>query len=184
MKRPPMSPAGRRDGVTLVELVVVVSVLVIALGELSRSLLAVSRLEPANRETSVALQAARSTLERVRALPFEELFERLNTDSDDDPDGPGTASGPNFVVPGLDLRADDPDGCAGRIELPILADELREDFGDSDLGMPRDLNGDGVVDALDHSSDHDVLPVRIVVEWRGASGDRRISLSSTLTELP
>jgi hypothetical protein len=34
--------------------------------------------------------------------------------------------------------------------------------------MPRDLNGDGVVDALDHSVDRILLPVKVTVEWKPA----------------
>lgn len=182
MKQPLYLPKGRRGGVTLVELLLVVSVLVIALGELARSMLSVSRLGPANRETSVALQAVRSTIEELRELPFEDVFATVNSDTSDDPDGPGTARGMYFQVSGLDLKKTDLDGYVGHIELPVSSNELREDYVDSNLGTPRDLNGDGSIDGSDHSGDYDVLPIRVVVEWKGAGGDRRLTLTTTLAE--
>jgi hypothetical protein len=61
--------------------------------------------------------------------------------------------------------------------------ELREDVVDAGLGMPRDLNLDGVIDALDHSGDYRILPVRVLVEWTGMSGNRTHRLETVLSEL-
>jgi hypothetical protein len=36
--------------------------------------------------------------------------------------------------------------------------------------MPRDLNGDGAIDALDHTLDHRILPVRVAVTYQGPRG--------------
>ncbi len=47
---------------------------------------------------------------------------------------------------------------------------LREDYVNNKLGMPRDLNGDNVVDTLDHGADYVLLPVCIRLEWQGSSG--------------
>ena len=181
MVLPPQRSAARRAGMTLVELMVVVVILVVGLGEIARSLLTVSRLEPSNRETALALDAATGTIEELGAMPFEEVVARYDANPADDPDGAGTGQGTSFAVAGLDVRADDPDGVVGRVELPLIGDELREDFVDIDLGMPRDLDGDGVIDAADHSIGYDVLPVRVVVEWRGPEGDRSLSLTTTLS---
>jgi len=161
---------------------VVSAILVLALGEISRSLLTVGRLEASNRETGLALDAATSVLERLRALPFDEVLSSYDSSPANDPAGPGTAPGSLFAVQGLDLRPDDPDGFVGCLELPLLGGELREDFVDVELGMPRDLNGDGIIDADDHAAGHDVLPVRIVVEWRGPEGPRSLSLTTTLAD--
>jgi prepilin-type N-terminal cleavage/methylation domain-containing protein len=53
---------------------------------------------------------------------------------------------------------------------------LREDFVDKALGMPRDLNGDSLVDDCDHASDYVILPVHVSLEWRGDFGPRRFDL--------
>lgn len=60
--------------------------------------------------------------------------------------------------------------------------ELREDTVDPNLGMPRDLNGDGVIDGLNHASDYVILPVRIEVKWSESGADRTHSEILTLTE--
>jgi hypothetical protein len=48
--------------------------------------------------------------------------------------------------------------------------------------MPRDVDLDGVVDVADHSTDYVLLPVRILVRWRGVSGVRELELESVLCE--
>lgn len=167
-------------GFTLLELVIVVAISLIALGQMTTSILGVARLEPLNRESSIAMNAGIGALETLRGTPFEEVFRRFNKDPDDDPDGPGTAPGISFAVPFLDVTTGDIDGMVGRIEFPSVADDLREDVADARLGMPRDLNGDGIVDALDHTDDYQVLPVLIRLEWTGTSGPRTMNLYASL----
>ena len=60
---------------------------------------------------------------------------------------------------------------------------LREDFENEDLGMPRDLNGDSVLDAEDHSEDYILLPVLIRIEWAGGNGDRSYELHTMITDM-
>ena len=169
-----------RAGFTLVELLVVMVILAVTLGEVTRSLLNVSHLEPVQRETAAALDAARATLEELRSLPFEDIVALYDEDPNNDPDGVGSAPGPNFAVVGLSPREGDPDGFPGAVELPLLAGSLREDYADVELGCPRDLNSDGAIDAADHIADYAVLPVRVRVTWEGEGGDRTIELVTTL----
>ena len=42
---------------------------------------------------------------------------------------------------------------------------LREDVFMPELGLPMDLNGDGVIDAQNHALDYKVLPVTIQLRW-------------------
>ena len=71
-------------------------------------------------------------------------------------------------------------GTGGAAAAPAW--ELREDHQDERLGMPRDLNGDSILDDLDHASDYILLPVRIRVEWQGRNGPRSFEIHSMLTE--
>jgi hypothetical protein len=67
----------------------------------------------------------------------------------------------------------DADGLPGEVIFPAVAGaagQLREDAAMPELGMPRDLNGDGAVDANDHALDYTLLPVIVRVRWRTASG--------------
>ena len=59
---------------------------------------------------------------------------------------------------------------------------LRENVDLAVLGMPRDLNGDSLVDAFDHSGDYVILPVQVRVEWVGRSGTSEFNAYSMLTE--
>ena len=60
--------------------------------------------------------------------------------------------------------------------------ELREDYHDPELGLPRDLNGDSIIDAEDHAEDYILLPVLIRVEWAGRFGPRTYDTHTMLAE--
>jgi hypothetical protein len=155
-------------------LLITVTILLIALKMTVQTLTSVNKLSPVNRETAIATTVALSKLEELRSVPFDEIFARYNDLDADDPGGVGTAAGGDFAVPFLEPRAGDPDGLVGRIDFPTVGDELREDVVDRDLGMPRDLDGDGAEDTDDHAGDYAILPVRVRIEWTGRSGDRSI----------
>lgn len=138
-------------------------------------------LGDSSRDTTVAYLRAERVIEQLKAANFDEVFARFNDDAGDDP--AGVSPGADFAVAGLDPRDDDADGIVGRILFPVGAGApslLREDLVDEAFGMPRDLNADGVVDAVDHSGDYVILPVRVRVEWRGRSGNRFIELETIL----
>lgn len=174
-----------RDGFTIVEVMVAVTVLVIAVVGIVGSMLSSMALNRVNRETAIAQQAARRVMEEVSGVPFRDAFVMYNTLAGDDAGSELPERGPGFVVNGLDVQLADADGMCGRIEFPVVDDgmgsvRLREDVVDGGLGMPADLNGDG--DAVDDvTPDYRLLPVRVLVEWRGVSGNRSIELESMLS---
>jgi hypothetical protein len=159
-----------------------------------------------NRENALAADAARVVLERMRNEPFLEIYRDFNEDPSDDPGGNGAGPGHLFDVPGLEALPDAPQGRVGRVYMPTLTVQvtqslgggggkgggivlggttvtqwhLREDAVDARLGMPRDLNGNNVIDTANHSGDYLILPVRIRIEWKGASGARSFELSTQL----
>ncbi|MEO0649457.1 MAG: hypothetical protein AAFZ65_02115 [Planctomycetota bacterium] len=61
--------------------------------------------------------------------------------------------------------------------------QLREDLTDARLGLPRDLNGDSIIDSSDHGSDYFLLPLEVTVQWRGRTGDRTLRRVTMLCEL-
>ncbi len=137
----------------------------------------------ATMETSQTYRAAQSLIERLAGMPLDQVFYRYNADTTDDPAGVGLDPGANFAVVGLDPLEGDADGFPGKVFLPESAGApgvLREDLVDADLGMPRDLNADGVIDAADHSSDYLILPVRVRVEWYGIGGPRFVEMETVL----
>ena len=175
------SPGARRAGFTFAELVVVMVVMLISVSIFTSTVVTTARQRAINRENAIAANAARSALELMRNEEFEQVFALFNADPADDPAGPGTAPGEFFAVEGLNVVDGAPGGAAGRITFPAVdvsggvgtpAWQLREDFEDPDMGMPRDLNGDGVTDDQDHAGDYVILPVRVTIQWTGMAGQR------------
>ena len=173
-------------GFSLLEITIAMVVLLVAIGSVSSTVVSTTNLSRGNEQVAIADEAARQMAARLKETGFRDIFATYNTDPADDPFNPGTAPGADFAVRGLSPRRNDPDGLPGRIEFPTVvgatgALELREDAPNDALGMPRDLNGDGL-DALDHSDDYIVLPVSIIVEWSGAGGQSQLRLDLVLTE--
>jgi prepilin-type N-terminal cleavage/methylation domain-containing protein len=178
-------------GLTLVELSVVLVVLLVAVSIYSNTLAATARQRVMQRESSLAAEAARTALERMLNTPFRQRYALFNADPLDDPGGAGTAPGSRFAVAGLPAVAGVAGGRAGEIRFPVLnvgtagapAWELREDVVDAALSMPRDLDSNFRVDALDHAEDYTRLPVEVVVEWQGRVGRQRYRLISLMVEI-
>ena len=203
-------PNGPRSGISLVEVIVSLSILVVAASIFCQMLLSTTRMRQVNRESALAADAARVVLERMRNEPFLEVYRDYNEDPKDDPGGIGTGSGHQFDVAGLVPVAGAPQGKVGRIYFPtkvvqvasgggsgtggkkgvtgfgmmVTEYHLREDVEDESLGMPRDLNGNNVIDTANHSADYLVLPVRVLIEWKGGSGTRKFELVTQLTDFP
>lgn len=189
---------------SLVEVVVALSVLVVAASIFCQMLLSTARLRQFSRENSLAANAARVVLERMRNETFLQVYRQYNEDPKDDPGGNATGPGNLFDVPGLEPLPDAPQGKVGRIHFPSTAVEVaatgggrlggagattiqwqvREDIEDPSFGMPRDLNGNNVVDTADHSRDYLILPVRVVIEWKRGTGARRFEVVSQLGDFP
>lgn len=172
------------SGLTLVDLMIATTIMVIGVLGTVGTLQTTSALSQSTRETTVAYQAARAMLEDLQSQPFQTTFRRYNADETDDPVGAVDPSpGEAFQVTGMTLQALDADGFAGQIFLPV--DELgvlREDLEDASFGMPRDLNGDGVIDGANRNDDHILLPIRVRVEWNGNTGDRFIEFNTILCQ--
>jgi type II secretory pathway pseudopilin PulG len=173
----------REQGFTLLELTVSATVSVIAFGALMTNLVVGIALRESTREMSLAIEGAQTTAEILRSGEFDTLFAQFNSNPNDDPDGVGTATGSGFAVPGLSPTTDDVDGLPGEILFPGDGTALLESVDDSRMGMPRDLNADGIVDLFDHSPDYTNLPVRIRVTWRGRGGTHSIDIVTSLSDL-
>jgi type II secretory pathway pseudopilin PulG len=180
----PQRPQRQRLGFTFVELTIGMAVLLVALLIFSSSVSGVAKQRTVNRETNLAVAAARNLIETMRAAEFEQLWALYNADPLDDPFGAGTAPGNRFVVEGLD---DTPDGGGfdGEVIFPSVEDavlgwQLREDLEIPELGMPRDISGDSVVDDQDHGDGYFLLPVQVRVRWRSPIGTREYEMTTQL----
>ena len=178
-----MTPTRTGDaGFTLVELLVAATVFTLVAGAVINAIVASSALNRTNRESVLAMDAATSMVERLKATPLEEVFARFDASAGNDP-AAGVSPGASFEVAGLEPQTGDADGFVGGIAFPGDGAWLREDAVDADLGMPRDLDGDDAVDALDHSSDYRLLPVRVSVRWTGKTGARAVEIVTVLGDL-
>jgi prepilin-type N-terminal cleavage/methylation domain-containing protein len=180
---PACGPARGRHGFTLLEVAISIGVMTIALAMFSSVIASSARIGTEKRQSSVAAHAARSLLEELRSEPFRECWARYNDDPADDPGGAGTAPGRFFAVDGLDPLPGDADGFVGEIVLPGWNGALREDAQDDLLGLPRDLDGDSIVDESDHAGDYAILPVMVRVEWQAPLGARRVEMYTMLVDL-
>jgi len=126
-------------------------------------------------ELMIALDAALSVMESLRAADPQEVCVRYRQTTLDDP-AAGASPGRYFAVPGLTLRNGDPDGFVGEVIFPGDGFQLLEGGLDLELGLPRDLNADGLIDAVDHSLDYTILPARIRIEWSGQGGFQRVEM--------
>jgi type II secretory pathway pseudopilin PulG len=163
---------GRR-GLTLLELAFSITLLVIGITAISRLTVGLTRAGNMARQTELATGAARLMLERIQAEAFSQAFRSFNALGSDDPSGANTAPGANFAVAGLRATPGDADGLPGEVLFPTPANlpgVLRENVNNSTLGMPQDLNGDGVVDAANHSTDYKLLPLLVRVRWEAVDG--------------
>jgi hypothetical protein len=186
LSSPPPSPRRRRGGFTIVEVCVSTCVLAIAVSGMIGSLVAATALRRVTNESALAERAAARVIEEMHGRPFADVFRAYNGWAGDDLGLTGGPAASAFAVQGLDVQPGDADGLCGEVTFPALdvagVLQLREDLDDAALGLPRDLNLDGLVDDLDHAADHLVLPVRVRIRWRGVSGDRQLDVETNLCE--
>lgn len=176
---------------TLIEVTVALFVFAVAAGMLLHVLTNSQMLRRLNRESQIAASGAQNIMEEIRNTPFREIVRQFDRDPFNDIDGPGTAQGATFDVAGLSPFVGAADGVVGEIILPVVnigtdvlpVWQVREDTGDARLGLPRDLNGDILVNANDHTDDYSLLPVIVTVRWNGFKGERTLSLYSSLTQI-
>ncbi|HPF13636.1 MAG: prepilin-type N-terminal cleavage/methylation domain-containing protein [Planctomycetes bacterium] len=168
-----------RGGFTLVEVMISLAVLTVAVYLMSTTITATMTHTAKRKERTLALESAMNVLESMRAMPFRELAARYNNNPADDPEGPGTAPGATFDVSGLKANPEAAIQSVGSIVMPTAGGGVvREDVNIPSLGMPRDLNGDFVVDTIDHSDDYVILPIEIRVEWEGSGGPSHLEITS------
>jgi type II secretory pathway pseudopilin PulG len=136
------------------------------------------------RERQSALQAARARIEVLFGHDFRTCFAAFDEGVGNDPP---EAPGPHFDVAGLQPSAADPDGRVGRIIFPTAPGAgggdpvLREDLDVPELGLPHDLDGDGVLDSEPKDDTYVHIPVIVEVWWQGRSGEQTLRIPTWIT---
>jgi type II secretory pathway pseudopilin PulG len=171
---------------TLLELTIVTSILVVGFLALSQTIVTSMQVTRVNRETALATDGLRGTIEALQGdEDFDDLFNQYNDDPLDDLGGVA-APGNAFDVPGLQAAPDDPDGRVGEIVFPATETaaglEMYELLDAPELGMPRDLNGNGTPDLFNVEDTYVLLPVVVRLRWSGHSGVREMEVRTFLSE--
>lgn len=156
-----------RGAFTLIELAIATSILMIGIVSVLSASTRMQSLRRSNRDRTLAQNAMRSMAERMHAAshrfasdPTTWAQQLIATYS------VGGTFGDEFDVEGLTPEGDGtPIG-----SIRIGGDETEDDAElGAQLGMPRDLNGDGDASDNDVSSGARLLPVVLTLRWRGES---------------
>lgn len=165
--------AGRtRNGFTLIEVSLAMTVLLVAMLTATASTLRAHSLQRTNRERVQAQNAVRGAAERLQSLAAEAQGESV---------GWGTAVingftangevAPTFEVPELTPQI----GQANVGTIQIITDETRTDAQlGCDIGMPRDLDGDGLATNTNVTGSAILLPAVVRASWRGSRGNQTL----------
>ncbi|MEM8709330.1 MAG: type II secretion system protein [Planctomycetota bacterium] len=178
--QPPRSAESRR-GMTLMEVMVALLVMTTAAQILLSALTASLGYRITKEERARAVEAASNVIEDMHSTAFYDVFASFNSDPADDPLGPGTAHGSRFDVEGLDPVPGQ--SSVGTVLLPERAGQLIESVTMEELGMPRDLDGDFLIDSQDHSGDYLILPVSVTIRWQSRKGERSYTMATMLADL-
>lgn len=162
--------ATAHGGFTLIELAIATSILLIGLVSAIQATSQMHALRLSNRERVLAQNALRSQAERMHARAHALAIDPGTWARGVlDAFGPGGTPGNTFPVEGLTSL--DGSGVVGTIQ--VLTSETLTDVGlRAELGLPRDLNGDGDSADADVSDDARLLPVLLTIRWRGEGGER------------
>jgi prepilin-type N-terminal cleavage/methylation domain-containing protein len=161
-----------RKGFTLLEVTLAMSVLVVAMMAISATTLRVHTLRRQNHERSVAENAVRMIAERIQSASrlartnpagwAPTMIADLN---------PGGSVGNTFDL--FELTPTNAGSSVGSIT--VVTNENTTDAAlDAQLGMPRDLDGDGLVANPNVAATARLLPVIVRARWKGVSGDQEI----------
>ena len=180
-------PRGMRgeSAFTLLEVLIASSAMLVASLGFTQALVSASRAQTMAREQTQALEACRRQIEVIKTETLRDRFREYNSAGSDDVDGNGRGPGPSFVVTGLSAADGDTDGIVGEVVFPTVSGAptiLREDLNMPELGLPLDLDSDGVIDATNHSSDYELLPILVRVRWRSAAGEAQVQMQCILGE--
>lgn len=157
---------------SLLETVIGITVVMIGLMAITSTSLVVHSLDESDRSRRLAVNALQGKIEEVNA--------RSNSVLDADAGwstellglyDPNQTGGTTFNVNGLDPW----EGDVTVGSLWVVTDETITDTElGVEMGMPRDLDGDGVVGNKDVSTNATLLPVIVRMRWSGEAGERSL----------
>jgi Tfp pilus assembly protein PilV len=172
MRTRPLRSRGHA-GFTIIEVVITTAILVVGMVSIGLTLVASGTLRSAVEDRSRAQASLHSAVQQIQAVSSVSL---------DDPAGwsqsmvnrfsAGGALGNTFPVAGLTNA----NGQPAVATVQVVANETLTDLElGTDIGMPRDLNGDGLAGSNDVSADAQLLPIVVTIQWSGKAGHRQLT---------
>lgn len=186
-----------RKGVSLIEIMVSVAVMVVGMIGILSVILHTSRYNAVNRENLAARRSAEKMFESMLSFHWKDIFKHYTANANDAYTSAASVSavahGPDFEVETngagrqvLTPLKTDADGKCGRIFFPTDASgkDLVETGTGAFMGMGQDLdlNGNGLIDGTDVSKEYKLLPVKLVIEWHGVDGPRSMTFRHLFLE--
>lgn len=171
--------AGRETGISLLEVLVAVTVTMLGFLALAQTIVTTHALRRNSDERRLVLSGLRLVEEEVRAVANDarsatEGWSRTVVDAV----AGGAVLGTQFTVRGLEPVG--PSALVGSLQLVTDETATDEDLG-VELGMPRDLDGDGAVSSTDVSDAASMLPVVVTLDYRGVTGVREVKRGFYIT---
>ncbi len=133
-------------GFTLVEAITALAILALVFAGLISGFVANSRAYGATREEVASMNALRQIAETIRGCPTGQAASLYQ--------------GFKFTVPET----------GGTGSVKVFVNEMDTSPEASILGLPRDIDGDGLVSNTDVTANYILLPVRISTTWTGSDG--------------
>lgn len=163
----------RQSGFTLIEVLVTASVLLIGLMAMTSTSVVVNSLRRSASDQQRAQGALQAIVEDLHAIAREADSNSANWAGDIlDVYGAGGNPGNQFDVDGLTPWAGNPNVAT----VTVVTDETATDaLLGAAVGMPRDLDGDGLATNVDVTDGASLLPAVVTLQWRGTSGQQQIS---------
>ena len=176
-------PRSAQGAFTIVELMIVIAIIVIAFLAMSHTLVSSMQLTSVNKESALATDGLRDMVETLQGVEdFGSVYKLYNDNPLDDPGIAGSAPGSGFAVQGLQAVDGDPDGLVGEIVFPTVGTDLLENVAMPELGMPHDLNGDGLIDGAPRNDNYRILPVLLRLRWKGSGLERSMVIRTLLAD--
>ena len=148
------------DGFTLIEVMIGLVLLIVGMVGLVTLLVVSERSHSLSSELAVANNEIRGLAERIRSLPFDTIATTYTTF-------------PTYTVPGLT------DGVA---TVTVFTDETMNAGDATMLGMPRDLDGDGVAGSVNVAATYLLLPIKLEISWTAQNRRETQSLYLLISE--
>ena len=150
----------RCAGFSLLEAVTALVLVTITFMGIASGVIANSRAFDSTREEVLVSHALRKMAETIRGTAFNQIYTKY-------------ANFP-FSVPENGI------GATGIVS--IFVDETANTAESNTLGLPRDLNGDGLANSVNVSANYNLLPIRLSLSWDGRDGTRTQELYFLLAE--